>query len=471
MCTLTWREKNVDPTILKEFLIVLGVTVGLVVGVNLLHFMRHGTGLQFKLAIITAPLLLTVTPAGWMIGKYGLNPQVIVTASVLALLAAAFKSYATRRWVIRPIQALKTYSEEIAQGNLGATLDLSQRDEMGEMAATLRAMCATLQGIMTEVRLASDTVAAAAEQTHARIRETSEAMGQLGARTHHVAQSAEVLSSDVSRTTALMQGIISSIQGVAQTAEETSEVKSLASRAAETGSAAVSKTVQAMGGIEASMLRIVAVIEELGRSSAEIGTIMGLIDGIAKKTNLLALNAAIEAARAGEHGKGFAVVADEVRRLAEHSAQATGDSAKLLLEIQNQIDEALLLTRHGSDSIQGGMALAQSTGVALDDIVASMSRVADRLEEIRLATREQATSGNGILRSVESMTRLTQQVSSATSEQEREGSRMQGALEDIYKMGASLQQEAQTLREAIAFFKQAELRRTIPQSLPALRRD
>ncbi len=460
-----------DPIVLKEFLIVLGVTVGLVVGVNLLHFIRHRTGLQFKLAVITAPLLLTVTPAGWMIGKYGLNPKIIVIAAVLALLAAAFKDYATRRWVIRPIQALKTYSQEISQGNLGASLELSQRDEMGEMAATLRTMCAKLQGIMTEVRLASDTVASAAEQTHARIRETSEAMSQLGARTHHVAHSAEVLTGDVSRTTALMQEIITSIQGVAQTAEETSEVKSLASQAAETGSSAVSKTVQAMGGIEQSMLRIVAVIEELGRSSAEIGTIMGLIDGIAKKTNLLALNAAIEAARAGEHGKGFAVVADEVRRLAEHSAQATGDSAKLLLEIQNQIDEALLLTRHGSDSIQGGMALAQSTGTALDHIVDSMSRVADRLEEIRVATRAQASSGNGILRSVESMTRLTQQVSSATSEQEREGSRMQGALGDIYKMGASLQQEAETLREAIAFFKHDERRRTIPQSLPALRRD
>ena len=460
-----------DSTTLKEFLVVMGVTGGLVAAVNLLHFIRHRTGLQFKLAVITAPLLLTVTPAGWLLGKYGLNPQVIVGAAVCALLAAAFKDYATRRWVIRPIQALKGYSQEIAQGNLAATLDLRPGDEMGEMAATLRAMSETLQGILIEVRLASDTVAAAASQTHARIQETTEAMGQLGDRTHRVTKSAEVLTSDVSRTTSLVQEIITSIQSVAQSAEETSAVKSLASQAAETGSEAVAKTVKAMGGIEESMRRIVAVIEDLGRSSAEIGTIMGLIDGIAKKTNLLALNAAIEAARAGEHGKGFAVVADEVRRLAEHSAQATGDSAKLLLEIQNQIDEALHLTRQGSDSIQGGMALAESTGDALGDIVSSMSQVADRLEGIRLATREQADSGNGVLRSVESMTRLTQQVSAATSEQEREGARMQGALEDIHRMAASLQREAQTLREAISYFKQGELKGKVPQALVSYSRD
>ena len=460
-----------DSTTLMEFLIVLGVTAGLVAGVNLLHFVRHGTGLQFKLAIITAPLLLTVTPAGWLLGRYGLDPRVIAVAAVLALLAAALKDYATRRWIIRPITALKGYSQAIAQGNLGASLDLSQRDEMGEMAKTLREMCGTLQGIMAEVRMASDTVAAAAEQTHARIQETNEAMGHLGTRTHRVAQSAEVLSADVSKTTALMQEIITSIQGVAQIAEATSDVKTLASQAAESGSEAVTKTVQAMDGIEKSMLRIVGVIEELGRSSTEIGTIMGLIDGIAKKTNLLALNAAIEAARAGEHGKGFAVVADEVRRLAEHSAQATGDSAKLLLEIQNQIDEALRLTRHGSDAIQGGLTLAHSTGDALDDIVASMSQVSSRLDEIRLATREQATSGNGVLRAVESMTRLTHQVSASTSEQERDGARMQDALGDIHRMAASLQHEAQTLREAVAFFKQEELRRKVPQALAVLPRD
>lgn len=457
-----------DATSLKEFLVVFGVTAALVGAVNLTHFIRHRLGLQFKLAIITAPMLLTVTPAGWLLGKYGLNPKVILAAAVLGVLAAVFKDYATRRWVVRPLRDLQHYTEEIAKGNLAATLDVRSRDEINDMANALRSMSETLQGILIEVRLASDTVAAAAAQTHARIEETTEAMGQLGDRTHRVAKNAEVLSDDVSRTTSLMQEIITSIQGVAQSAEETSAVKTQAARAAETGSEAVAKTVKAMAGIEESMRRIVAVIEDLGRSSAEIGTIMGLIDGIAKKTNLLALNAAIEAARAGEHGKGFAVVADEVRRLAEHSAQATGDSAKLLLEIQNQIEEALYLTREGSEAIQGGLALADSTGDALEDIVSSMHHVAERLEGIRVATRAQADNGNGILRSVESMTRLTQQVSAATAEQEREGARMQDALQDIHRMAASLQHEAQTLREAISYFKQGEVRAKVPHAVVAL---
>lgn len=130
-------------------------------------------------------------------------------------------------------------------------------------------------------------------------------------------------------------------------------------------------------GFEA-IQRMSGAMSKINASSEEIRAIIKTIDGISFQTNLLALNAAVEASRAGEAGKGFAVVADEVRNLAGRSAQATKDTARLIGETTERIEE--------------GNTIAMALEDKFNAIMASISDVRKLVEEIRIGTTEQSGS-------------------------------------------------------------------------------
>ena len=100
------------------------------------------------------------------------------------------------------------------------------------------------------------------------------------------------------------------------------------------------------------------IIQNLGKRSEEIGSIVEVIDEIADQTNLLALNAAIEAARAGDAGRGFAVVAEEIRKLAERSMEATKEIANVIKQVQSETETAIKATEETYREGKGGIVLA-----------------------------------------------------------------------------------------------------------------
>jgi twitching motility protein PilJ len=160
-------------------------------------------------------------------------------------------------------------------------------------------------------------------------------------------------------------------------------------------------------------------IKRLGESSQEIGNIVSLINDIAEQTNILALNAAIQAATAGEAGRGFAVVADEVQRLAERSGNATKQIESLVKTIQTDTNEAVISMEQSTTEVVGGARLAEESGVALEEIDAVSKHLAELIESISVAARQQSTSAgqaSQTMKVIEEITAQTLTGANATAE-------------------------------------------------------
>ncbi len=207
------------------------------------------------------------------------------------------------------------------------------------------------------------------------------ATSEIGMGNRDLSQRTEASACNLQNTSAGLTQLTASIKQSAESAMEATRLATSANEAAARGGEVVTSAVTTM--------------DDIGRSSARITEIVGVIDSIALQTNILALNAAVEAARAGENGRGFAVVAGEVRTLARRCATAT-------CEIKDLIQAS-------ESSVGTGAQRVQAAGAAMQEIVAGIDRVNRVIGEIDGAMRERSAGISEIDRSVAEMDQATQQ--------------------------------------------------------------
>jgi len=183
---------------------------------------------------------------------------------------------------------------------------------------------------------------------------------------------------------------------------------------------------------------VTSTMAEISASSARIGDIIGVIDGIAFQTNILALNAAVEAARAGEQGRGFAVVAAEVRGLAQRSATAAR-------EIKGLIGDSV-------GKVQAGAQLVEAAGRTMEEVVRSVKEVSELLTEIAAAAREQGAGIGQVNTAVAQMDGVVQQNASL--------------VEEAAAATESMKEQAAALLRRVSRFKVGASQETVPAPPP-----
>ena len=230
-----------------------------------------------------------------------------------------------------------------------------------------------------------------------------------------LSQASRNQAQEITGASAAINEMAVSIEQVSANASESTTVAEKSVEIAKKGGEVVRNTIQGMDTIREQIQETSKRIKRLGESSQEIGDIVSLINDISDQTNILALNAAIQASMAGEAGRGFAVVADEVQRLAERSGNATDQIEALVKAIQTDTNEAVISMESSTAEVVHGARLAQDAGVALEEIERVSTSLADLIQNISNAARQQAASAGHVSNTMNVIQEITNQTSEGTS--------------------------------------------------------
>jgi methyl-accepting chemotaxis protein len=312
------------------------------------------------------------------------NHATVVTlwlATILGALIGGFISFMLARRISTGVTMVAERANAIASGDLtGAPLALDSTDQIGTLATAMQQMQANLAGIIGTVANTAGSLTGSAASMRTASDLVHRRMDQQSQQTQQAATAMQEMSASIAEVSRHTQSAAETARSAAETARE--------------GGTIVKQVLGSMHSIATAVSDTSATVGLLGDDSRKISQIVTVIDEIARKTNLLALNAAIEAARAGDQGRGFAVVAGEVRRLAESTAQATGEIASMIQGIQDRTRTAIASMESGTGTVQEGVATTTQAGEALERIIGMAERVDRMIAQIAIAASQQTVAAD-----------------------------------------------------------------------------
>ena len=395
-----------------------------------------------------------------VVSETGTFIWVVMIITVIGLLISLLFGFLVRRSITAPVNDLVDMSKDIAQGegDLTKRIMVSGKDELGDLSTWFNMFLERLNNMVSEIKKHAANINVSSQEM---------ALGNqdLSNRTNQQ-------SSSLEETATAMEEINSIVQNNAEDAKNANEITQKAQKSVVDSRTelldAVNNSIEMnqdmLQNLQSTNKDVVSAMEEIMESSKKIEGIITLMNDIAFQTNLLALNASVEAARAGEHGKGFAVVASEVRKLAHRSSKASTEIGVLIQTSLEHINSGRNLVNDGEQGMDEMRTkidtmlnnLKSESDSNLNGILTSVKEVSEVMENIKVASEEQAEGVDQINKAIADMDRITQENSALVEQNTTTSQHMAKEAENLEELLNTFKVEDQGSIDMVSRTKQIE---------------
>jgi len=379
--------------------------------------------------------------------------QAVITVVGIMILVGLILSYLVAGSITKPIVRMRAFTKNVSEGDLSSSIDVSSKDELGDLGNDLNVMVSNLKGLVEKSTEMSALVHETTDHLAEMANQTSEAIDQVASAVEEIAIG----------STEQVKETEKGVEGAASLEESSSQIQFVSEEMREAIGGMKSKNEIGIHSMEELLVKqkrsfetiqiMDMIIQELAQEIQRITTFTDTITAISEQTNLLALNASIEAARAGEHGRGFAVVADEIRKLAEESDSSAREIQELTNKISKSTSQVALTVKDAeqifaeqNEAVESSGKLFTEMNDSVDESVDKLTAVMSSIETLTQVKNDMTLIVNNIYQVAESSAASSEEVSASVEEQT-------ASMDEINNKAQQLKGHAKSLLDTMSRFQ------------------